>query len=230
MNKPKLQSLCDAIAELPEKRKRHGLVSVLTQYASQLHDAAVSVIAFEAQLIRAELVFDEKRFAKLVEQRKRLIPDSSTLRRVIQTDPETLKQTKPQNQLASLVKSAKALPVSLLDSWSNFIEMEYGQYEAVARAAAKVQMKGSDKILAKLTKLQQQKKGIPATDANATLLRKDIADVRSSLKDLGLEGKVKEFIEKAATGAAEADLLRQPEVEDFITNAKLWKFLTVRLG
>jgi hypothetical protein len=108
--------------------------------------------------------------------------------------------------------------------------MEYGQYEAVARAAAKVQMKGSDKILVKLTRLQLQKKAIPPSEATAGQLKSDIAEVRRSLKDLGLEGKVKEFIEKAATGSAEAELLKQAEVEEFVTDAKLWKFLTVRLG
>src|ERR1035441_10617451 len=101
MSKPKLQSLCDTIGELPEKRKSHGLVTVLSQYASQLHDAAVGVTTFEAQLQCAQLVFDKERFSKLAQQRNKLAPDANTLRGLFQTDPETLKQTKTQNQLAS---------------------------------------------------------------------------------------------------------------------------------
>jgi len=230
MSKTKLQSLCDTIAELPEKRKRHGLVTILTQYASQLHDAAVAVTTFETQLRRAKLVFGGERFGTLVQQRDKVAPGANALRGSFQIDPEALKQSKTQNQLASVVKSAKALPDNLLDHWGTLIEMERGQYEAVAKAAAKVKMKGSDKIVARLTKLEAAKKRIPASDVDAEQLKDDIADVRRSLKDLGLEGKVKEFIEKASTGSAEAELLRESEVEKFITNARLWKFLTVRLG
>jgi hypothetical protein len=224
----KLKDLCARIEKLPELRDAAAIEGRLAKFVSTLEIASADIEAFEEEASHAETVFGETHFRKLRQQRSGCSSNARQLRDSLTTDLKAATTHKAQDVLASISKSSASVREGLVQTWGVLIQEEYNQYEAVVSWVSRV--KKDDKVKVRLTRIVSQKTKIPGTRAVAEQLNKDIEFVRGSLKNMGLEGKVKEFVEKALVGEAQADLLQNPEVKRFIDGTDLWKFLKVRLG
>jgi len=214
--------------KLPELRESAGIKDRLDKFASILEKASTDVESFDAKASHAEAVFGDVQFRRLRQQRASCSVNARQLKDALANDLKAANTQKAQETLTCIAKSATAALEGLAQTWGVLIQEEYDQYQAVASWVSRIQK--NDKVKARLDRIVGQKAKLPGTPAAAEQVSKDIEFVRDSFKSMGLEGKVKEFVEKALVGEAPADLLQNPEVKRFIDGTDLWKFLKVRLG
>jgi hypothetical protein len=224
----KLQELRVRIEKLPGMREAAAMEGGLGQFASTLEKAASSIVALEKSVSLAELVFGESGFRKPRQQRTNCSEAAQQLKQDLTADLKIANSPKMQKALASISILATGTIDLLGQIWASLVENEYNQFQAVARWADSIQP--SDRLQIKLDRIRARRQKLPENRSEAEQVRSDIDGVRASFKRLGLEGKVKEFIEKALAGNAPAEMLRLPEIEEFIKATDLWKFLRVRLG
>lgn len=224
----KFQDVRARIEKLPEMREAAAVESTVGQFSSTLEKAASAISKFEKTISFADIVFGEAAFRKPRQQRSNCSTAAKELREGLATNLKTANSQKMQKSLASISSLALGTIDLTGQIWSNMVDDECNQYKAVAGWADRIQH--SDKLQDKLNRIRSQRHKIPETRSAAEQLRSDIESVRSSFKRLGLEGKVKEFVEKALAGDAPAEMLKLPEIEAFINETDLWKFLRVRLG
>jgi hypothetical protein len=224
----RLKDLCARMQKLPELRDAAGIQSRLDKVASLLEKASSEVESFDVRARHAEEVFGDAPFRKLRQQRANCSVNARQLRDALASDPKAANSPKAQEALTWISKCATAALDGLGQAWGLLIEEEYNQFQAVANWASKSQK--SDKEKARLDRIVSQKSKVPHTRAAAEQVSKDIEFVRDSFKRMGLEGKVKEFVEQALIGEGPAKLLQHPDVKRFIDETDLWKSLKVRLG
>lgn len=224
----KFRDIRARIEKLPELRDAAAVESTLAQFSSTLEKAASVITKFENTISFADVVFGEAAFRKPRQQRFNCSTAAKELRQVLAPDLKAANSQKMQKSLASISSLAVGTSDLLGQIWTTMLDDECNQYQAVAGWADRIER--SDKLQAKLDRIRAHRHRMPETRSAAEQLRSDIDFVRFSFKRLGLEGKVKEFVEKALAGAAPAEMLKLPEIEAFIEGSDLWKFLHVRLG
>jgi hypothetical protein len=224
----KLKDLCARIEKLPGLRDTAAIEGRLARFVSTLEKASADIETFEEAASCAEAVFGESHFRKLRQQRSGSSANARQLRDALATDLNAAGAQKTQDVLASIARSATSVREGLGQTWALLIQEEYNQYQAVASWVSEFQK--SDKVKARLDRIVGQKNKLPRTRPAAEQVSNDIEFVRDSFKTMGLEGKVKEFVEKALAGEAPAELLKHQDVKHFIDETNLWKFLKVRLG
>jgi len=100
-------------------------------------------------------------------------------------------------------------------------------YEAIAEVAAN--LPGGAVLEEIMQRLQQHTDQPPATKETADSINEDLAALRESVENLGLEGEAGEFLIKAAKGIADPRDLFKEEIKQYFEEKGLWHVLAVTI-
>lgn len=224
----KLQRLKNEIQLLPAKQHRADLVGTLQKYNSQMTNAVEILNDTHEATNFVKIVFETMDLRPVADKTSISAKTAQRLRKSLTEDIQNIRNA--DDKVFTIESNAKAALSSLRDKWRAMLQSKIENYEKIVKAAKNADLQGSIALTETLEQLKGRAQDLPKSEESAQKTANLLADVADSIHTLGLEGKIGEFLIAAAAGNANAELLIDIEVRDFIEKHKLWSALSVRLG
>lgn len=223
----KLQRLKNEIQLLPAKQQRADLVGTLQKYNSQMTNAVGMLNDTHKTTDFVKIVSETMDLGLVADKTSVSAKTAQRLRKSLSENIQNIRNA--DDKVFTIESNAKVALVSLRDKWRTMLQSRIENYEKIVKAAKNANLNGSIALTETLEQLKGRAQDLPKSEESAQKTANLLADVADSIHTLGLEGKVGEFLIAAAAGNANAQLLTDVEVCDFVEKHKLWSALSVRL-
>lgn len=226
----KLQRLKEQIQSLPAKKNRLNLVGVLQRYNAQTSETLEILRQTRQNAQQVSAVFPNLDLQVTVTEKiNSAARAAQTLRKTLEKI-ENIQTKKAEDSFQLLNNTARTARNNLRDKWSATLKERIETYDKLVKASSSANLRGSSSLTEKLERLRGQTDNLPKTEDAAIRVKNDLDGINTSFQDLGLEGKIGDFLIAAAAGRANAKILLDNDVREFIEQNQLWSALRVKIG
>lgn len=226
----KLQHLKVQIQSLPAKKSRLNLIGVLQKYNDQTSVALKTLEQTRQNALQVAVVFPDSDLRTVTERINSTTRTAQSLRKSLGSKIENVQKPQSDSDFQLLSNTAKTAQNLLRDKWVAMLRGKIETYDKLVGASRSANLRGSSSLVEKLERLRGRMDVLPPSQDAALRVKSDLDGINTSFQELGLEGKIGDFLINAAAGRAEAKALMEREVREFIEQNQLWSALTVKLG
>ncbi len=225
----KLQRLKEQIQSLPAKKSRLNLVGVLQRYNVQTSETLEIVRQTRQNVEQVSTVFPNLDLQTTVTEKINSVARTAQSLRKTLEKIENIQTKKADDNFQLLNNTARTARNNLRDKWSSTLKERIETYDKLVKASSSANLRGSSSLAEKLERLRGQTDILPKTEDAALKVKSDLDGINTSFQDLGLEGKIGDFLIAAAAGRANAKILLDNDVREFIDQNQLWSALSVKI-
>lgn len=226
----KLQLLRDQILSLPAKKSRMNLIGVLQKYNDQTSVAFNTLEQTRQNAEQVAAVFPDINLGIITDKVNSTAKTAQSLRRSLDKTIENVQKPQSDEKFQLLTHTSKAAQNLLHDKWTAMLKSKIETYDKLVRASSSANLRGSSSLVETLNRLRGQAENLPETANAVQKVKDDLDGINTSFQELGLEGKISDFLINAAAGRATAKALLETEVREFIEENQLWSALSVKLA
>ena len=226
----KLQILKEQILSLPAKKSRMNLIGDLQIYNNQMSAAFNTLEQTRQNAEQIVAVFSDMNLQIITEKVNSTAKTAQTLRKSLENKIENVQKPQSDDKFQLLTHTSKTAQNLLRDKWTAMLKGKIETYDKLVRASSSAKLRGSSSLVETLDRLRGQVEKLPETASAVQKVKDDLDGINTSFQELGLEGKISEFLIDAAAGRADAKALLETEVREFIEQNQLWSALSVKLG
>lgn len=226
----KLQRLKEEIQSLPAKKSRLHLNEDLRRYNTLASESLETLRQTHRTSEQVAAVFPDLDLqVTVIEKINSAVRTAQSLRKTLEKI-ENIQTKKADDNFQLLNNTARTARNNLRDKWSATLKERIETYDKLVKASSSANLRGSSSLAEKLERLRGQTDILPKTEDAALKVKSDLDGINTSFQDLGLEGKIGDFLIAAAAGRANAKILLDNEVQEFIEQNQLWSSLSVKIG
>lgn len=226
----KLQLLKEQILSLPAKKSRMNLIGVLQKYSDQTSAAFNTLELTRQNAGQVADVFPDMDLRIINDKVNSTAKTAQSLRKSLESKIENVQKPQSDDKFQLLTHTSKNAQNLLREKWTAMLKGKIETYDKLVRASSSAKLRGSSSLVETLDRLRGQVEKLPETASAVQKVKDDLDGINTSFQELGLEGKISEFLINAAAGRADAKALLETEVREFIEQNQLWSALSVKLG
>lgn len=152
---------------------------------------------------------------------------AAALERVLTSGPQAW-ETDAQQAVRELRRAVEAASAAVQREWAAEVGHVTNKYERLANALRHAGLAGGSTIASALDRVRKLSEP-PSSRSAAARAAEDIGSVPPTIARLGISGAIGEFLVAALEGNGTARALRDPSVQEFLDENKLWDMLRVSI-
>lgn len=230
-----IQTLMQSLQSLPELRRKSDVIGTLKNYESLLSNVAVRSATVAAQLQHVRSVYKA-----LNESTLELKPTGDALSRAARSARRELQKLSEsvegidskatEKAFIAIQSYVETAETKLREKWRTKLESFIESYGLLISATEAAQLTGAGGLRSMLTGLASAISNLPSNETQTSLVTQNIAGIRTTLANMGVETAIGKFLVETANGTADPRQIDQPEIRKFIETANLWRLLHLRLN
>jgi hypothetical protein len=223
------------LQSLPELRRKSDVIGTLKNY-----EALLSTVAQRASAVGTQLKAVQSVYTSLSEPHLELKPIGDALSsaaRSARREQQKLSQSiegvdsrATEKAFIAIQSYVETAETKLRDKWRAKLESFIESYGLLISATEAAKLSGSGGLRSMLTGLASAVSSPPSNDIQANVVIQNIAGIRTTLANMGVETSIGKFLVETANGTADPRQIDRPEIRQFIESANLWRLLHLRLN
>lgn len=222
-----LREITKRLEELPEQKKLKMLNNDVKTLTTKVVEVHVKLSGCSNERANAQIVFPNESFRKTMKAIRAATRQAGNLKEALEKDFSQVGNRATEEKVTRLGDQAKNAQADVTKTWKTLMQRHLKSYEAIAEVG--VNLPGGTVLEEIMQRLQQHTEKPPATKETADSISEDLAALRESVENLGLEGEAGKFLIKAAKGTADPRELFKREIKEYFEEKGLWHVLAVTI-
>ena len=219
-----------ALESLPEKEQRKELVGDLRKFTRSAEQACASLGEAFAIASLVQDVFPDTEFRQLHEKAADAARTARACHKKLGADIHVVSKDSFDKQIVAIKEYSTAGSNSVPGIWQKRLTAHLDAYQRIAEAAQVARVPGSEPLEAMLKELHARQLVPPRNTADASELTRKVGGLAQTIQELGLTGKIRDFLIAASNAQARAQDLEEPDIREWLTRYQLWDILRVGVG
>lgn len=222
-----LSEITKRLEELPEQKKLKTLNNDVKTLTAKVVEVYAKLSGRSSERANAQVVFPDEEFSKTMKAIRAAARQAGNLKEALEKDFSQVGNRATEEKVTRLGDQAKNAQADVTKTWPTLMQRQLKSYEAIADVAAN--LPGGAVLEEIMQRLRQHTDNPPATKKTAESISEDLAALRESVENLGLEGEAGKFLIKAAKGTADPRDLFKEEIKQYFEEKGLWHVLAVTI-